>query len=44
MAKALLAESCGNQVDGWPVPTAPTVNYRISLPLLMHPWDTRWGD
>ena len=39
-----LAESGGNQVDGWPTPTVPTVTSCMSLILLMHPWETSWGD
>ena len=44
MATPPLAESGGNQGDGWPTSTVPTVTYRMSLCLLMHPLETRWGD
>ena len=44
MATVLLAEGYGNQVDGSPAPTLLTVTYGMSLPLLMHPWETRWGN
>ena len=40
MAKPPLAESRGNQMDGWPAPTVQTVTSCMSLPLLMHPWET----
>ena len=36
MATPPLAESGGNQVDGWPTPTVRTVTSCMSLPLLMH--------
>ena len=44
MAIPLLAEFCGNKVEGWSAPTVPSVTYHMSLHLLMHPWETRWGD
>ena len=39
-----LAESGGSQVDGWSTSTVLTVTCRVSLPLLMHLWETGWGD
>ena len=44
MATPLISISGGSQVDRWPASTVPTVTYRMSLPLLKHPWETRWGD
>ena len=38
MATTPLAESGGNQVNGWPTPTVWTVTSCMSCPLLMHPW------
>ena len=40
--------ACGilpeSQMDGWPTSTVLTVTSCMSLPLLMHPWETRWGN
>ena len=44
MARPLLAESGGKQVDGCPASTVPTVINCMSLPILMNRSETRWGD
>ena len=33
-----------NPDDGSPTSKVPTVISCMSLHLLMHPWETRWGD
>ena len=44
MATPALAESGRSPVDGWLTSTVPTFTSCMSLPLLMHPWQTKWGD